>query len=63
MVSEPSKASKEKVRLYLNGASFVGTRDNNNGHTKNGSLPMAAHADDDGVPESDGLLAVQSTVV
>lgn len=62
-VSEPSKASKEKVCLYLNGASFVGTRDNNNGHTKNGSLPRAAHADGDDVPESDALLAVQSTVV
>lgn len=62
-VSEPSKASKEKVCLYLNGASFVGTRDNNNGHTKNGSLPRAALADGDDVPESDALLAVQSTVV
>lgn len=61
-VSEPSKGPKEKMCLYLNGASFVGMRDNNNGHTKNGSLPRAALADDD-VPESDALLVVQATVV
>uniref|UniRef100_A0A131YKH3 Scavenger receptor class B member 1 n=1 Tax=Rhipicephalus appendiculatus TaxID=34631 RepID=A0A131YKH3_RHIAP len=58
VVSEPSKAPKDKVSIYLNGGSFLPTRDNN-GHLKNGAVPSALAQD---TPEADALL-LHSTAV
>ncbi|XP_075543484.1 scavenger receptor class B member 1-like [Dermacentor variabilis] len=59
VVSEPSKAPRDKVSIYLNGGSFLASRDNNNGLVKNGAVPVALAQD---VPEADALL-LQSTAV
>ncbi|XP_050038676.1 scavenger receptor class B member 1-like [Dermacentor andersoni] len=59
VVSEPSKAPRDKVSIYLNGGSFLASRDNNNGLVKNGAVPAALAQD---VPEADALL-LQSTAV
>lgn len=59
VVSEPSKSPRDKVSIYLNGGSFLTSRDNNNGLVKNGAVPAALAQD---VPEADALL-LQSTAV
>lgn len=59
VVSEPSKAPRDKVSIYLNGGSFLPSRDNNNGHLKNGVVPASLAQD---TPEADALL-LHSTAV
>lgn len=59
VVSEPSKAPRDKVSIYLNGGSFLSSRDNNNGHLKNGAVPVTLAQE---APEADALL-LHSTAV
>lgn len=59
VVSEPSKAPRDKVSIYLDGGSFLPTRDNSNGLLKNGAVPAALAQD---APEADALL-LHSTAV
>uniref|UniRef100_A0A023FSX5 Scavenger receptor class B member 1 n=1 Tax=Amblyomma parvum TaxID=251391 RepID=A0A023FSX5_AMBPA len=57
-VSDPSRMIRDKLAIYLNGGSFLGTRDNSD-LVKDGASPVTLAAPE--VPEADALL--RSTAV